>query len=390
MESCGCVNGGARWEGPSMADHVRVGEALTKERKSSAALRDGFAAMVDVHGSIGVCGVSGSRATRGFAPWIGWTRRRLGGGAAVASSGGGHDWPSHGQIASLYIKTATSQTSHDVTRRQRPFCRRTPRVSLDVRDAVPCSSALSRAAATAAATAAVLPCLRPPLPLLLPLLAVGAPRAPTSQQGTAAHPTASRPRLPLRCAPPAHSVQHTSARHLHRETRGRAARPRLDSPGAFCPPSHHWKSTSLPQSAPSPRRCACARRHLLLVSLRSLHLNTNPSAPSPRPHTPAISSATPAMAPDDAAAALEPRAYIETGVATPTLISPPESKTPPTAAHKRNQTVFASNAHQGTSEPLDVAALSKRLEQFEQAGRVRDRTPTASPSRKRPRIYGDR
>jgi cell division cycle 20-like protein 1 (cofactor of APC complex) len=71
---------------------------------------------------------------------------------------------------------------------------------------------------------------------------------------------------------------------------------------------------------------------------------------------------------------------------TPTLISPPESKTPPTATHKRNQTDFA---HDRSSEPVDASALSRALEQFEQAGRVRER-PIASPSRKRQRIYGDR
>lgn len=79
-----------------------------------------------------------------------------------------------------------------------------------------------------------------------------------------------------------------------------------------------------------------------------------------------------------------------TGNATPPLISPPESKTPPTAMHKRNQTIFAAPAHDRNSEPVDASALSKALEQFEQAGTPRERTPTASPSRKRPRIYGDR
>ncbi len=80
----------------------------------------------------------------------------------------------------------------------------------------------------------------------------------------------------------------------------------------------------------------------------------------------------------------------ERGLATPTLISPPESKTPPTAVHKRSQSAFDLGVHDRNSEPVDASALSKALEQFEQAGRVRERTPTASPSRKRPRIYGDR
>jgi cell division cycle 20-like protein 1 (cofactor of APC complex) len=77
-------------------------------------------------------------------------------------------------------------------------------------------------------------------------------------------------------------------------------------------------------------------------------------------------------------------------VQTPTLISPPESKTPPTATHKRNQAALAFNDTDRNSEPVDPSALQRALESFEQAGRVRERTPTASPSRKRQRIYGDR
>ena len=71
-------------------------------------------------------------------------------------------------------------------------------------------------------------------------------------------------------------------------------------------------------------------------------------------------------------------------VATPALISPPESKTPPTASHKRNKSVGRN------FEPVDASALSKALKDFEQAGKARERTPIASPSRKRPRIQGDR
>ena len=71
---------------------------------------------------------------------------------------------------------------------------------------------------------------------------------------------------------------------------------------------------------------------------------------------------------------------------TPTLISPPESKTPPTATHKRNQADFA---HDRSSEPVDASALTKALEHFERAGRMQER-PMASPSRKRQRVYGDR
>jgi cell division cycle 20-like protein 1, cofactor of APC complex len=75
---------------------------------------------------------------------------------------------------------------------------------------------------------------------------------------------------------------------------------------------------------------------------------------------------------------------------TPTLISPPESKTPPTATHKRHQNGFEQTGHDRGSEPVDATALSRALEQFEQAGRQRERTPGASPSRKRQRVYGDR
>jgi cell division cycle 20-like protein 1, cofactor of APC complex len=77
-------------------------------------------------------------------------------------------------------------------------------------------------------------------------------------------------------------------------------------------------------------------------------------------------------------------------VHTPALLSPPETKTPPTETHKRNQAELAYTAQDRNSEPVDASALSRALEQFERAGRQRERTPTASPSRKRQRIYGDR
>jgi cell division cycle 20-like protein 1 (cofactor of APC complex) len=78
-------------------------------------------------------------------------------------------------------------------------------------------------------------------------------------------------------------------------------------------------------------------------------------------------------------------------IQTPTLISPPESKTPPTATHRRNQTIdFSFAGSDKNSAPVDANQLSKALELFEQAGKVRERTPTASPSRKRQRVYGDR
>ena len=75
---------------------------------------------------------------------------------------------------------------------------------------------------------------------------------------------------------------------------------------------------------------------------------------------------------------------------TPTLISP-DTKTPPAAA-KRNTTngLGTNGLERGGSEPVDPAALSKALKDMEDAGRVRERTPGASPSRKRQRVYGDR
>lgn len=81
-------------------------------------------------------------------------------------------------------------------------------------------------------------------------------------------------------------------------------------------------------------------------------------------------------------------------VRTPTLISPPDTKTPPTASHKRHQGDFAEDRN---SEPVDASILIHALdehlaavEHFQLPGQVRERTPTASPSRKRQRIYGDR
>jgi len=90
------------------------------------------------------------------------------------------------------------------------------------------------------------------------------------------------------------------------------------------------------------------------------------------------------MASGDAQAPISTTEPFGDDARTPTLISPPESKTPPTATHKRNQADFA---HDRNSEPVDPSALSKALEQFERAGRVQTR-PIASPSRKRQRIYG--
>lgn len=74
----------------------------------------------------------------------------------------------------------------------------------------------------------------------------------------------------------------------------------------------------------------------------------------------------------------------------PTLV-PSDTKTP-SAAVKRNPTNghITNGAERAGSEPVDPTALSKALKDMEDAGRVREKTPGASPSRKRQRIYGDR
>ena len=76
------------------------------------------------------------------------------------------------------------------------------------------------------------------------------------------------------------------------------------------------------------------------------------------------------------------------GARTPPLLSPPESKTPPTAKSKRHLSDNNMNGHGRSSEAVDANALSKALRQFEDAGKRREQTPTASPSRKRQRVQG--
>ncbi len=77
---------------------------------------------------------------------------------------------------------------------------------------------------------------------------------------------------------------------------------------------------------------------------------------------------------------------------TPTLNTPPGSKTPPTIAGNRSLVGNGEsrrNLPRAGSEALDPDLLAKRLKDHDSAGR-RDRTPGRSPSRKRQRIYGDR
>ncbi|MCJ1308842.1 substrate-specific activator of APC-dependent proteolysis [Agyrium rufum] len=75
------------------------------------------------------------------------------------------------------------------------------------------------------------------------------------------------------------------------------------------------------------------------------------------------------------------------------LISPPGLNTPPSLLNsKHNPASYKSmNGHERQgSETIDPEALGKALRDFEEAGRARERTPGASPSRKRQRVYGDR
>ena len=73
---------------------------------------------------------------------------------------------------------------------------------------------------------------------------------------------------------------------------------------------------------------------------------------------------------------------------TPTFISPPTSKTPPTDG-ARSDGRLRRDLHRN-SEPVDPHGLSQALNNLDRNGREREHTPGASPSRKRPRIYGDR
>lgn len=86
-------------------------------------------------------------------------------------------------------------------------------------------------------------------------------------------------------------------------------------------------------------------------------------------------------------------------VHTPKLPSPPGTKTPPTVPQTRskdgdnninNQKDAQSTTSRKTSEAVDPDALSKALQQFEEAGRNREHTPGESPKRKRQRVYTDR
>lgn len=75
---------------------------------------------------------------------------------------------------------------------------------------------------------------------------------------------------------------------------------------------------------------------------------------------------------------------------TPTLASPDIETPPPPTKRTSTNGHITNGAGRAGSEPVDPTALSKALKDMEDVGRVRQRTPGASPSRKRQRVYGDR
>ena len=100
------------------------------------------------------------------------------------------------------------------------------------------------------------------------------------------------------------------------------------------------------------------------------------------------------MASTDAeAASLPAPSNQEDDAHTPTPLSPPRSKTPPTItgkrAHSRAQSATASAAaiHRSGSAPVNPTALNRALKQMEDAGRRRDITPAGSPQRKRQKTF---
>lgn len=76
------------------------------------------------------------------------------------------------------------------------------------------------------------------------------------------------------------------------------------------------------------------------------------------------------------------------------LVSPPGSRTPPSKPTKNTLSfpdTSGNHSHlSNLSEAVDPAALASALRDYDEAGRRRERTPGASPSRKRQRVYGDR
>lgn len=80
---------------------------------------------------------------------------------------------------------------------------------------------------------------------------------------------------------------------------------------------------------------------------------------------------------------------------SPGLASPPDNKTPPLVVGKHAHTNVNVNAgfDKSASDPVDAGGLSRALRNVEDGGRLRERPPVGSPSRKRQRVqgaYGDR
>ena len=77
---------------------------------------------------------------------------------------------------------------------------------------------------------------------------------------------------------------------------------------------------------------------------------------------------------------------------TPSHHSPQQTATPPLATVKHQKSGLLQHAghSRAGSEPVDPNALTKALRRVDETSRSRERTPVASPSRKRQRVYGDR
>lgn len=97
------------------------------------------------------------------------------------------------------------------------------------------------------------------------------------------------------------------------------------------------------------------------------------------------------MAEEDCSKTSYTASALDARLATPDLISPPITKTPPTV-ERQAAPAMAAQARNRSSTPVDPAELAERLQSHEEgSGRQREHTPGASPSRKRQRrVYGDR
>lgn len=80
------------------------------------------------------------------------------------------------------------------------------------------------------------------------------------------------------------------------------------------------------------------------------------------------------------------------GSFSPILVSSPDVRTPDVAIEKNGNVngTDRNGVNEAELEPIDANGLSKALKDYEEAGRLRERTPGGSPSRKRQRVYGDR